>query len=217
MPPEQNTVVTEEQPEEVVEETTEPDEVDDSADDVDTDDPNHPDFWQNKAKKNGNEAKNLRARLKEAEKAAAEALKELTPLKAKAKADAEKDMTDLDLANARIKDLLEETTTLRRATWMAEVDKRWDLPKRAKDSLVGDTPEEFMAAADEWAADLGLERLDKSPRRTKAAPTELSGGRNAGKEPALTAAQQLAKAVEEKDFRRAAQIKASQLAVLMHA
>lgn len=186
------------------------------ADDVDEDDPSHPDYWQNKAKKNGSEARNLRQRLREAEKAAAEAAKKLGPLEAAAKAAREKDATDIDTANSRIKDLLDENDKLRRATWMAAVDARWDLPARAKEFLTGANAEEFMQAADEIAEDLGLERKDKAPRRTKTAATELSGGRNAGKEPALTVDQALAKAVEAKDFRTAAQLKASKLAVLMH-
>lgn len=186
------------------------------ADDVDEDDPESPEYWQNKAKKNGSEARNLRQRLREAEKAAAEAQKKLAPLEAAAKAAREKDATDLDTANTRIKDLLEENNTLRRATWLAAVDARWDLPARAKDFITGDNAEEFLQSADEIAADLGLERKDKAPRRTKTAAVELNGGRNAGKEPALTVDQALAKAVEDKDFRKAAQLKASKLSVLMH-
>lgn len=213
----QNAVITDAAAptEDAADQTVDPDEVDAGADDVDEDDPEHPDYWKNKAKKNGSEARNLRQRLREAEKAATEAAKKLGPLEAAAKAAREKDMTDLDAANARIKDLLEETTTLRRATWMAAVDARWDLPARAKEFISGDNAEDFLNSADEIAADLGLERKDKAPRRTKTAATELNGGRNAGKEPALTPSQALAKAVEEKDFRTAAQIKASQLAVLM--
>ena len=218
MDPEQETVITDTAAptEDAVDTTEEPDEVDASADgDVDEDDPEHPDYWRNKAKKNGSEARNLRARLREAEKAATEAAKKLGPLEAAAKAAREKDMTDLDAANARIKDLLEETTTLRRATWMAAVDARWDLPARAKEFLVGANAEEFMQSADEIAEDLGLERKDKAPRRTKQAAADLNGGRSAGKEPPLTVDQALAKAVEDKDFRSAARLKASKLSVLM--
>lgn len=202
--PEETEAPTEEQP---VEEQVEEQEVDDAIDDED-DAPENQDsveYWKNKAKKNGNEAKNLRTRLRDTES-------ELTPLR-EARLKAERDgMSELDRFKAENADLKAAVEKLTREVWDRDVDARWDLPARAKSFLSGATAEEYMAAADEIAKDLGLERKDKSPRRTKAPAGDLGGGRDAGKEPAPSIDAQILEAQNKGDWHLVARLNTIKLA-----
>lgn len=214
--PEQETPTTEEPSTEgAMEEQVEEQEVVDGADgsnDAEVDDeddaPENQDsaeYWRNKAKKNGNEAKNLRDRLKAANA-------ELDPLKAAKLAQDRKGMNELQLAQSQVAELTETVERLTREGWQRDVDARWDLPARAKSFLTGTTAEEFMAAADDIAKDLGLERKDKSPRRTKTNAQDLGGGRNAGNEPAPTVDAQIAEATAAGDWNLVARLNVVKLA-----
>ena len=201
--PPEGTETVEPEAVEVVEE--EDDEDEDLPDDVD---PKVKKLIE-KQRKNNAENRKLRERALAAEKA-------LEPLQAAAKAKAQAEMTDLEKANARIEELTSENGGLKRETAVLQVSARYDLPERVLAKLEGTTAEELLASADEWAKDLGIERKDKAPRRTKVAPAELAGGRNGDAGKTATLSEQIAAAELAKDYPKARALK-SQLLFNVHA
>lgn len=161
-------------------------------------------YWQGKAKKNGNEARNLRTAKKDLEA-------QLTPLQQAARERELSEMKDIDAANATINDLRATVEKLTKENGLAAVTSRYDLPARVLAKLEGDTPEALLVSADGWAKDLGIERKDTKPRRTKAPAQELAGGRDPEGSKTASIADQLKEAERTKDFNAMRILKARQV------
>ena len=161
-------------------------------------------FWRNKAKKNGAEARNQRQAKKDLEA-------QLTPLQQAAKDKKLADMTELDRANTLLEELREANKKLQRDNGLAAVTARYELPERVLSKIEGTTAAELLASADEWAKDLGIERKDKTPRRTKVAPAELNGGLDPSRGTTASISEQIANAQSAGDWVLAGRLKGLQL------
>ena len=154
-------------------------------------------------RKKNQENKTLRARIKA-----------LEPLETANKAKADADKTDLDRAVEELATLKTENAKLVRASLVSAVLDVYELPAKVLAQLEGDTAEELLESATEWAEDLGIERKDKPApvRRKKTVPAaDADGGLTPDAAKTPTIASQIAAATAAGDWKKVSGLKVLQL------
>ena len=152
--------------EEVIEDDTDAD-TDADADDIAEDDDK---FDKARAiakiNKTNAEARNLRKEVKR-----------LREIEVKVKADEDAQKSDLDKAIARAEAAELRLKEAERQAAVLAVKDRFDLPAKVLAGLEGNSLEELIESAEEWALELNIEDKSKTRKRKSTDPKNLDGGR----------------------------------------